>query len=164
MVNERDMLGDELVPDYLTSVKEGAFYGWPYSYYGQIEDPRKKGERPDLVAKAIPPDYAARRSRRTARRRVLQGTALPERYRNGAFVALHGSWNRTRFSGYKVVFVPFANGQPSGPTEDVLTGFIKNEDTNEVYGRPVGLATLADGSILVVDDGGNCVWRVHAAK
>jgi len=164
VVNERDMLGDELVPDYLTSVKEGAFYGWPYSYYGQLEDPRKKGERPDLVAKAIPPDYAL--GAHVAPLGVLfyQGTALPERYRNGAFVSLHGSWNRTRFSGYKVVFVPFANGQPSGPMEDVLTGFIKNEDTNEVYGRPVGLATLPDGSILVVDDGGNCIWRVHAAK
>ncbi len=164
VVNERDMLGDELVPDYLTSVKEGAFFGWPYSYYGQLEDPRKKGERPDLVAKAIPPDYAL--GAHVAPLGVLfyQGTALPERYRNGAFVSLHGSWNRTRFSGYKVVFVPFASGQPSGPMEDVLTGFIKNEDTNEVYGRPVGLATLADGSILVVDDGGNCIWRVHAAK
>jgi len=164
VVNERDMLGDELVPDYMTSVKEGAFYGWPYSYYGQIEDPRKKGERPDLVAKAIPPDYALGAHVAPLGILFYQGTALPERYRNGAFVSLHGSWNRTRFSGYKVVFVPFKDGEPSGPMEDVLTGFIKNEETNEVYGRPVGLATLADGSILIVDDGGNCVWRISAAK
>lgn len=164
VANERDMLGDDLVPDYLTSVKDGAFYGWPYSYYGSLEDPRKKGERPDLVAKAIPPDYSLGAHVAPLGLLFYQGQALPGRYRNGAFVALHGSWNRSRFSGYKVVFVPFKDGMPSGPAEDVLTGFIKNEETNEVYGRPVGLATLGDGSLLVVDDGGNCVWRVSAAK
>jgi glucose/arabinose dehydrogenase len=164
VVNERDMLGDDLVPDYLTSVKEGAFYGWPYSYYGQIEDPRKKGERPDLVAKAIPPDYALGAHVAPLGLHFYEGSAFPERYRNGAFVSLHGSWNRTRFAGYKVVFVPFKDGLPSGPMEDVLTGFIKDEQTNEVYGRPVGIAMLADGSLLVVDDAGNCVWRVSAAK
>lgn len=164
VVNERDMLGDELVPDYLTSVKDGAFYGWPYSYYGQHEDPRKKGERPDLVAKAIPPDYSLGAHVAPLGLLFYTGSALPEKYRNGAFVSLHGSWNRTRFSGYKVVFVPFKDGMPSGPAEDVLTGFIKNEETNEVYGRPVGLAQLTDGSIVVVDDGGDCVWRLRAAK
>jgi glucose/arabinose dehydrogenase len=163
VVNERDMLGDDLVPDYLTSVREGAFYGWPYSYYGQIEDPRKKGERPDLVAKAIPPDYALGAHVAPLGLHFYQGTAFPERYRNGAFVSLHGSWNRTRFAGYKVVFVPFENGQPSGPMEDVLTGFIKDEETSEVYGRPVGIAMLGDGSLIVVDDGGGRVWRVRAA-
>jgi glucose/arabinose dehydrogenase len=164
VINERDMLGDDLVPDYLTSVKEGAFYGWPYSYYGQIEDARKKGERPDLVAKAIPPDYALGAHVAPLGLLFYTGSALPAKYKHGAFVSLHGSWNRTRFSGYKVVFVPFADGMPSGPMEDVLTGFIKNEDTNEVYGRPVGIAQLADGSLVVVDDGGHCVWRVSAAK
>jgi glucose/arabinose dehydrogenase len=162
VVNERDMLGDDLVPDYLTSVKDGAFYGWPYSYFGQHEDPRKKGERPDLVAKAIPPDYSLGAHVAPLGLLFYTGTALPQRYRDGAFVSLHGSWNRTRFSGYKVVFVPFQNGVPSGPPEDVLTGFIKNEDSNEVHGRPVGLAQRADGSLLVVDDGANCVWRVSA--
>ena len=164
VVNERDMLGDDLVPDYLTSVKDGAFYGWPYSYYGQIEDPRKKGERPDLVAKAIPPDFALGAHVAPLGLHFYRGAALPERYRNGAFVSLHGSWNRTRFSGYKVVFVPFKDGQPSGPMEDVLTGFVKNEETSEVYGRPVGIAMLGDGSLIVVDDGANCIWRIRAAK
>ena len=164
VVNERDMLGDELVPDYLTSVKDGAFYGWPYWYYGQLEDPRKKGERPDLVAKAIPPDYALGAHVAPLGLHFYQGSAFPERYRNGAFISLHGSWNRTRFNGYKVVFVPFKDGEPSGPMEDVLTGFVKNEATNEVYGRPVGIAMLADGSLLVVDDAGSCVWRISAAK
>jgi len=164
VVNERDMLGDELVPDYLTSVKDGSFYGWPYSYYGQLEDPRKKGERPDLVAKAIPPDYALGAHVAPLGLHFYQGAAFPARYRNGAFISLHGSWNRTHFNGYKVVFVPFTDGQPSGPMEDVLTGFVKNEATNEVYGRPVGIAMLPDGSLLVVDDAGACVWRVSAAK
>ena len=164
VVNERDMLGDELVPDYLTSVKEGAFYGWPFSYFGSIEDPRKKGERPDLVAKAIPPDFSLGAHVAPLGLAFYTGDSFPARYRNGAFVALHGSWNRSRFAGYKVVFVPFAQGQPSAPAEDFLTGFIQDENASTVHGRPVGLAILQDGSLLVADDGGNCVWRVSAAK
>jgi len=160
VINERDMLGDELVPDYMTSVKDGAFYGWPYSYYGQIEDPRKKGERPDLVAKAIPPDMPLGAHVAPLGIAFYGGSGLPDRYKNGAFVSEHGSWNRTRFNGYKVVFVPFSAGMPSGAPEDVLTGFIKDEATNEVYGRPVGIAELADGSLLIADDGGKCIWRV----
>ena len=164
VVNERDMLGDDLVPDYLTSVKEGAFYGWPFSYFGSIEDPRKKGERPDLVAKAIPPDFSLGAHVAPLGLAFYTGDSFPARYRNGAFVTLHGSWNRSRFAGYKVVFVPFAQGQPSAPAEDFLTGFIQDENASTVHGRPVGLAILQDGSLLVADDGGNCVWRVSAAK
>jgi glucose/arabinose dehydrogenase len=164
VINERDMLGDELVPDYLTEVKDGAFYGWPYSYFGSNVDPRKKGERPDLVAKAVIPDYSLGSHVAPLGLLFYTGSSLPDRYKNGAFISLHGSWNRTRFAGYKVIFVPFQNGRPSGPPEDVLTGFIKDEGTSEVYGRPVGLAMLADGSVLVADDGGNVVWRISAAK
>jgi glucose/arabinose dehydrogenase len=164
VVNERDMLGDDLVPDYLTSVREGAFYGWPYSYYGQHVDPRKKGEHPELVAKAIPPDFALGSHVAPLGLVFYQGSMFPERYREGAFVTLHGSWNRKSFAGYKVVFVPFQNGEPSGAAEDVLTGFIKNESTNEVFGRPVGVEQLSDGSLIVADDGGNCVWRISAAR
>ncbi len=164
VVNERDMLGDDLVPDYLTSVKEGAFYGWPYSYYGQHVDPRKKGEHPELVAKAIPPDFALGAHVAPLGLVFYQGSMFPERYRGGAFVTLHGSWNRKSFAGYKVIFVPFQNGEPSGPAEDVLTGFIKNEATSEVFGRPVGIEELPDGSLIVADDGANCVWRISAAR
>jgi glucose/arabinose dehydrogenase len=164
VVNERDMLGDELVPDYLTSVQQGAFYGWPYSYYGSIEDPRKKAERPDLVAKAIPPDFSLGAHVAPLGLAFYTGTSFPARYRNGAFVALHGSWNRTRFSGYKVVFVPFEQGRPSAAAEDFLTGFIQDENASTVHGRPVGLAVLQDGSLLVADDGANCVWRVSASR
>jgi glucose/arabinose dehydrogenase len=163
-VNERDMLGDELVPDYLTSVKEGAFYGWPYAYFGPIEDPRKKGERPDLVAKTIPPDFSLGAHVAPLGLAFYTGSSFPARYRNGAFVALHGSWNRSRFSGYKVVFVPFQHGEPSAAAEDFLTGFIQDENASTVHGRPAGLALLADGSLLVADDGANCVWRVSAVK
>ena len=145
-MNERDMLGDELVPDYLTSVKEGAFYGWPYAYFGPIEDPRKKGERPDLVAKTIPPDFSLGAHVAPLGLAFYSGASFPERYRNGAFVALHGSWNRSRFSGYKVVFVPFQQGRPSADAEDFLTGFIQDENASTVHGRPVGLA-LARGRL-----------------
>jgi glucose/arabinose dehydrogenase len=163
-VNERDMLGDELVPDYLTSVKEGAFYGWPYAYFGPIEDPRKKGERPDLVAKTIPPDFSLGPHVSPLGLAFYTGSSFPARYRSGAFVALHGSWNRSRFSGYKVVFVPFQHGEPSAAAEDFLTGFIQDENASTVHGRPAGLALLADGSLLVADDGANCVWRVSAVQ
>jgi glucose/arabinose dehydrogenase len=161
-VNERDELGDDLVPDYLTSVQEGGFYGWPYSYFGQHVDPRREGERPDLVQKAIVPDVPLGAHTASLGLAFYDGSAFPARYRNGAFIGQHGSWNRSSFSGYKVVFVPFQNGRPSGKPEDFLTGFIADEAQNEVYGRPVGVEVLSDGSMLVADDEGNTIWRVAA--
>ena len=163
VVNERDGLGDQLVPDYLTRVREGSFYGWPYSYHGQHQDPRKKGERPDLVSMAIAPDYALGSHVAPLGLAFYTGTSFPSQYHGGAFICLHGSWNRSQLVGYKVVFVPFQNGRPSGPMQDFLTGFIANEEASEVYGRPVGVAVLPDGSLLVADDAGNKVWRVSAA-
>ena len=160
VVNERDNLGDDLVPDYFTRVREGAFYGWPYSYFGHNEDPRKKGQRPDLVAKAIPPDYALGTHVAPLGLVFYRGASFPQQYRNGAFIGEHGSWNRSHFAGYKVAFVPFRNGKPSGDPQDFLTGFIASEADSTVYGRPVGLAVASDGSLLVADDGGNVVWRV----
>jgi len=159
-VNERDELGDELVPDYLTSVKDGAFYGWPYSYFGDHVDPRRKGERPDLVAKAVVPDVPLGSHTASLGLAFYRGEAFPEKYRGGAFVGQHGSWNRSTFVGYKVVFVPFKDGKPTGKTEDFLAGFIANKD--EVYGRPVGVTVLQDGSMLVTDDASNRIWRVTA--
>jgi glucose/arabinose dehydrogenase len=159
-VNERDLLGDDLVPDYITSVKDSAFYGWPYSYYGQNADPRKKGQRPDLVAKAVVPDYAVGSHTASLGLTFYRGASFPDRYRNGAFVAQHGSWNRSKFSGYKVLFIPFSGGKPSGPAEDFLTGFIANESSSQVYGRPTGVAQLKDGSLLISDDAGKTIWRV----
>jgi glucose/arabinose dehydrogenase len=164
VVNERDMLGDELVPDYLTSVRQGAFYGWPYSYFGQNIDPRKKGERADLVAKAIKPDYALGSHVAPLGLAFYQGTTFPKRYHGGAFIGMHGSWNRSTLVGYKVAFVPFQNGKPSGVIEDFLTGFIANLKGSEVYGRPVGVAVWTDGSLLVADDGAGKVWRVSAKR
>jgi glucose/arabinose dehydrogenase len=164
VVNERDLLGDDLVPDYLTSVKDGAFYGWPYSYFGQIEDPRKKGQRPDLVAKAVKPDYALGSHVAALGLAFYQGKSLPQRYHGGAFIGMRGSWNRSKMVGYKVAFVPFANGRPAGPMEDILTGFISDESKFEAYGRPVGVTVAPDGSLLVADDAGGKVWRVSAAR
>jgi glucose/arabinose dehydrogenase len=164
VVNERDLLGDDLVPDYLTSVKDGAFYGWPYSYFGQIEDPRKKGQRPDLVAKAIKPDYALGSHTAALGLAFYNGKSFPQRYRGGAFIGMHGSWNRSKMVGYKVAFIPFANGKPAGPMEDILTGFIADESKFEAYGRPVGVTVAPDGSLLVADDSGGKVWRVSAKK
>lgn len=161
-VNERDELGDDLVPDYLTSVKEGAFYGWPYSYFGQNEDPRRKDERPDLVKKAVMPDVPLGSHTASLGLAFYDGTAFPEKYRNGAFIGQHGSWNRSEFSGYKVMFVPFNDGKPGKP-EDFLTGFVAGKD-KDVYGRPVGVAVLPDGSMLVADDAAGRIWRVAAAK
>ena len=135
-VNERDELGDELVPDYLTSVREGGFYGWPYAYFGQNEDPRRKGERPDLVKKALVPDVPLGSHTASLGLAFYDKTAFPARYHNGAFIGQHGSWNRSAFSGYKVVFVPFANGKPSGPPEDFLTGFLAGNGTKSL--RPPG--------------------------
>jgi glucose/arabinose dehydrogenase len=161
VVNERDELGPDLVPDYMTSVKDGAFYGWPYSYYGQHVDPRVEPQRPDLVAKAIPPDYAL--SSHVAPLGLVFDTAngLPQAYRGGAFVGEHGSWNRDPLNGYKVVFVPFSNGQPNGMAQDVVTGFLNNE--NQARGRPVGLAIDKTGGLLIADDVGNTIWRVTSA-
>jgi len=164
VVNERDMLGDELVPDYLTGVRDGAFYGWPYAYFGQNEDPRKKSQRPDLVARTIKPDFALGSHVAALGLAFYQGTSFPAHYHGGAFIGMHGSWNRSDLVGYKVAFVPFQNGRPSGPLEDFLTGFIANQQTSQVYGRPVGVAVWTDGSLLVADDDAGKVWRVSAKK
>ena len=157
-VNERDEIGSDLVPDYMTSVKDGAFYGWPYSYYGQHVDERVKPPRPDLVAKAIAPDYALGPHAASLGLAFYDGKLLPSHYANGAFIGQHGSWNRRPPSGYKVIFVPFANGNPSGDAEDILTGFL-NAD-GDAYGRPVGVAVDKAGALLVADDVGNIIWRV----
>ncbi len=161
-VNERDKLGDELVPDYMTSVKKGGFYGWPYSYYGQNVDPRREGEAPELVKQAIVPDVPLGAHTASLGLAFYDKDKFPAKYRSGAFVGQHGSWNRSQLSGYKVVFVPFENGKPSGPMEDFLTGFIANAEDSEVYGRPVGVTMLADGSMLVADDDSGTIWRVSA--
>ncbi|RDI12278.1 glucose/arabinose dehydrogenase [Flavobacterium sp. AG291] len=163
-VNERDDLGDDLVPDYITSVKEGGFYGWPYSYYGQIEDPRLKGQAKDLVAKAIIPDVPVGNHTASLGLTFYNKDVFPVQYRNGAFVGQHGSWNRSVLSGYKVLFVPFKNGKPSGPPQDFLTGFIADEKKAQAYGRPVDVTVMNDGSLLVNDDSGNTLWRVSANK
>ena len=158
VVNERDELGSDLVPDYLTSVKDGAFYGWPYSYYGQNVDARVKPPRPDLVAQAMAPDYALGSHVAPLGLAFSEGNGLTPALASGAFVGLHGSWNRKPLSGYKVVFVPFANGQPSGLPVDVLTGFLSADE--KALGRPVGVAIDKRGALLVADDVGNTVWRV----
>ena len=158
-VNERDELGDELVPDYITSVKEGGFYGWPFSYFGQNEDPRLKGKNPDLVQKAIVPDVPLTAHSASLGLTFNNKNAFPEKYKNGAFIGQHGSWNRSELVGYKVAFVPFNNGKPSGKPEEFLTGFITGEE-NKVYGRPVGLAFTSHGDLLVADDASNTIWRV----
>jgi glucose/arabinose dehydrogenase len=163
-VNERDELGDNLVPDYLTSVKEGGFYGWPYSYWGQHKDPRVKEEKPDLVNKAIVPDVPLDNHSASLGLAFYTKDNFPAKYRDGAFIGQHGSWNKSRLSGYKVVFVPFKNGRPSGKVEDFLTGFIADESKSEVYGRPVGVTVIQDGSLLVADDGSNTIWRVAVTK
>ena len=160
-VNERDELGDELVPDYLTSVKDGGFYGWPYSYFGNHLDPRLKdsADAASFAAKAIVPEFSLGAHTASLGLVFYKGN-FPEKYSNGAFIGQHGSWNRSTLSGYKVVFVPFKDGKPSGPAEDFLTGFIADEGKSEVYGRPVGVAVLKDGSLLVADDAGNRIWRI----
>ena len=162
VVNERDEIGSDLVPDYLTSVKDGAFYGWPYSYYGQNVDVRVKPQRPDLVAKAVAPDYALGSHVAPLGMAFSEGSALPASLASGAFVGEHGSWNRKPLSGYKVVFVPFAKGQPAGLPVDVLTGFLSPD--GKAYGRPVGVAMDKRGALLVADDVGNAVWRVSGTS
>lgn len=164
-VNERDELGDDLVPDYLTSVKEGAFYGWPYSYWGANIDPRVKTEeqRPDLTNKAIIPDVDLGSHTASLGLAFYTKNKFPAKYFNGVFIGQHGSWNRSVPSGYKVVFVPFEK-KKAGKPEDFLTGFMVDENKNQVKGRPVGVAVMNDGSLLVADDAGNCVWRVAYGK
>ena len=161
-VNERDGLGDDLVPDYLTSVRRGGFYGWPYAYWGQHADPRLKGARPDLVRKTIVPDVNLGSHTASLGLAFSRGTAFPEPYRGGAFIGQHGSWNRSELAGYKVVYVPFHEGRPTGKPQDFLTGFLVKEGGNEVYGRPVGVAFTPAGHMLVADDAGNTIWCVRA--
>ena len=162
VVNERDELGSDLVPDYMTAVREGAFYGWPYSWYGQHVDRRPQPPRPDLVARAAVPDYALGPHTASLGLAFYTGTLLPARYRGGAFVGQHGSWNRRPFSGYRVVFVPFADGRPRGLPEDVLTGFVDAQ--GRALGRPVGVAVARDGGLLVADDVGGTVWRLSPTR
>jgi glucose/arabinose dehydrogenase len=158
VVNERDELGSDLVPDYLTAVREGAFYGWPYSYWGQHVDARVEPPAPALVASAVKPDYALGSHVAPLGLAFYDGELLPARYANGAFVGLHGSWNRDPLAGYKVVFVPFVDGRPAGAIEDVLTGFV--DANGDARGRPVGVVVANDGALLVADDVGNMVWRL----
>ncbi|GAB3253346.1 sorbosone dehydrogenase family protein [Chitinimonas naiadis] len=162
VVNERDEIGSDLVPDYMTSVKDGAFYGWPYSYYGQHVDERVKPQQPALVASAIAPDYALGPHTASLGLVAAAGNSLPSAFAEGMFVGQHGSWNRRPHSGYKVVFVPFAQGKPTGASPvDVLTGFLSPD--GKAYGRPVGVALDKQGALLVADDVGNVVWRVTAS-
>ena len=157
-VNERDELGNDLVPDYMTAVKDGAFYGWPYSYYGQHVDERVQPQNAEMVASAIKPDYALGAHTASLGLTFYEGALLPQAYQGGAFIGQHGSWNRDPPSGYKVIYVPFANGKPSGKAQDVLTGFLDAE--GKAQGRPVGVAVDKPGALLVADDVGNVIWRV----
>jgi glucose/arabinose dehydrogenase len=163
VVNERDELGNDLVPDYLTEVKDGGFYGWPYSYFGRNVDERPQPPRPDLVAKAIIPDYALGAHTASLGLVFYRGDLLPPRYRGGAFIGQHGSWNREPMAGYRVIFVPFANGRPVGDKpEEILTGFVDGE--KHALGRPVGVAVDRQGALLVADDVGNRIWRVTPSQ
>ena len=161
VVNERDELGSDLVPDYLTSVRDGGFYGWPYSYYGQHVDDRVKPQLPEQVSRALAPDYALGPHTASLGLASSVGTTLPAPFTRGMFIGQHGSWNRWPYSGYKVIFVPFENGKPSGAPLDVLTGFLSDEGT--AFGRPVGVALDKQGALLVADDVGNVIWRVTSA-
>jgi glucose/arabinose dehydrogenase len=161
-VNERDELGSDLVPDYMTAVKDGGFYGWPYSYYGQHVDARVEEQRPDLVASAIEPDYALGSHTASLGLTFSARGALPKQFADGAFVGQHGSWNREPPSGYKVIFVPFSAGKPSGEPVDMLTGFVSAD--GKAFGRPVGVVLDRKGALLVADDVGNTIWRVTAAR
>jgi glucose/arabinose dehydrogenase len=159
-VQERDALGDDLVPDYFTAFKPGGFYGWPYAYIGPNEDPRRKGERPDLVKQAIVPDVLMGAHVAVLDALFYTGKMFPAEYQGSAFVARHGSWNRSKRVGYDVAFVPFKNARPAGEPRPFLTGFMVSPDKKEVWGRPVGLLQLPDGSMLVTDDGGKKIWRI----
>ncbi len=159
-IQERDGLGDDLVPDYFTSVKQGGFYGWPYAYIGSNEDPRRKGEQPDLVKKTIAPDVLLGAHVAVLDALFYTGQQFPKSYQGGAFLAFHGSWNRSKRVGYSLAFVPFKDGMPASGPQEFLTGFMLGPDKREVWGRPVGLLQFPDGSLLVSDDGGNKVWRI----
>lgn len=161
-VNERDGLGDNLVPDYFTAVKQGGFYGWPYVYFGQHPDPDQKNGMPAIAKTSITPDVSLGPHTASLGLEFYKGDKFPAHYRNGAFIGQHGSWNRSVLSGYKVVFIPFANGRPAGKPEDFLTGFIADLQAKKVHGRPVELAIAKDGSLLIADDSGNKIWRVSA--
>jgi glucose/arabinose dehydrogenase len=163
-VNERDQLGDDLVPDYMTSVKDGAFYGWPWSYWGQHVDERVQPQNPAMVAKAIAPDYALGAHTASLGLTFYTASAFPAHYQGGVFIGEHGSWNRAQLTGYKVVYVPFTDGKPSGAPEDFLTGFLTDAKSGVANGRPVGVTVDKTGALLVADDVGNIVWRVAAKK
>lgn len=164
VVNERDELGDELVPDYFTSVKQGGFYGWPYSYFGQNIDPRVKDIKPALVKNCIEPDFNLGNHTASLGLAFYTASAFPEKYHDGVFLTQHGSWNRSVLNGYKVIFIPFRNGKPSGKSEDFLTNYIVNLKKKEVHGRPVGIVVTPDGSLLIADDVTNTIWRVSTVK
>lgn len=159
-VNERDELGDDLVPDYATHVERGGFYGWPYAYFGANVDPRMRGQRPDLVARTIVPDIPLGSHTSSLGLVFYRGNQFPMKYRNGMFIGQHGSWNRSTLLGYKVLFVPFENGRPAAPAEDFLTGFVVDAEKGVVYGRPVCVAETPDGSLLVSDDSSRVIWKV----
>jgi glucose/arabinose dehydrogenase len=159
-VQERDALGDDLVPDYFTHVQQGAFYGWPYAYAGPHEEPRHKGERPDQVAKTIPGDVLLQSHVAVLDFLFYTGKQFPAEYQGGSFIAMHGSWNRSKRVGYEVSFIPFKDGRPSGPVREFLTGWRISPESRDVWGRPVAIMQLPDGSILVSDDGGHKIWRI----
>jgi glucose/arabinose dehydrogenase len=159
-VQERDLLGDDLVPDYFTHIQQGGFYGWPYAYIGPHEDPRRKGEKPDLVKKTIEPDVVLGAHVAVIDFEFYTGTQFPQHYKGGAFFAFHGSWNRSKRVGQSIGFIPFKNGKPSGPLEEFLHGWMLGPDQQEVWGRPVGLLQMTDGSLLVSEDGNNKIYRI----
>ena len=160
VVNERDGLGDDLVPDYATEVRDGAFYGWPYAYIGKNEEPRRRGERPDLVAKTVVPSLLIQAHSAPIGMAFYNGSMFPPDYRGSAFVGLHGSWNRSRRTGYKIIRIPFKNGHPAGGYDDFVVGWMTDETSRRVWGRPACLLVLGDGSLLISDDGAGKIWRV----
>lgn len=160
-VQERDALGDDLVPDYFTHIQQGAFYGWPYAYAGPHEDPRRKGEKPDLVKRTIPGDVLLQSHVAVLDFAFYTGKQFPKEYQGGAFLSFHGSWNRSKRVGQSVAFIPFANGKPSGPVRDFMTGWMVSPDSKDVWGRPVAIMQMTDGSLLVSDDGGKKIWRIY---
>jgi glucose/arabinose dehydrogenase len=163
-VQERDGLGDDLVPDYFTHIQQGGFYGWPYAYFGPHEDPRNKGQKPDLVKKTITPDVSLGAHTAVIDWKFYTGKQFPAKYQGGAFLALHGSWNRSQRVGQSVAFVPYKDGKPAGPLESFLTGWMLDPGKREVWGRPTGVMVMKDGSLLVSDDGGNKIWRISYKK
>ncbi|HXG91741.1 MAG TPA: sorbosone dehydrogenase family protein [Blastocatellia bacterium] len=163
-VQERDLIGEDLVPDYVTQIKEGGFYGWPYAYIGPHEDPRRKGDRPDLVSKTIVPDVLIEAHSAVLGLVFYDGRMFPDKYRGDAFVALHGSWNRSKRTGYKIIRIKMKDGRAVGGYDDFVVGWMLGEDKPEVWGRPVGLLVLKDGSMLITDDGANKIWRVTYSK